>query len=132
MAIKTSRFYCALLASLASNSLGYSIIPQNNCGDGEIILIGDGFPKQTLNAPYQGSGDFHAWRVYLQTGSCAENGDGCSVIEGTFDSGGAWIDNSLIPPLAFSCVFLPFVFRAGFRLKSLSEGSPSAFPFNPE
>nr|BAF46900.1 glycopeptide [Phanerodontia chrysosporium] len=105
-----SRFF-ALIAASAVLLLGvaaeqHTVSFTNNCGFGTPLLKANGQTLSTGQTVTFG-GPLISAIAFLQTGSCGDNGEGCTLIETTLvnptsPGSGSSTDISLIPPHAFS------------------------------
>ncbi|KAF7300090.1 Glycopeptide [Mycena kentingensis (nom. inval.)] len=96
----------------------------NRCGFGTPTLIQGGTVLST-SAPFTRAGPIQGATAYLQTGKCAFNGAGCTVVDITLSNKGSVVDINLIPPQSFSVA-------TGFRFIPACDGSPGADWTSPE
>ncbi|EKM58954.1 uncharacterized protein PHACADRAFT_249086 [Phanerochaete carnosa HHB-10118-sp] len=105
-----SRIFTALVASAivfaGVNAESHTVTFVNNCGFGTPLLKANGQTLSTGGSVTFG-GSLISAIAFLQTGSCGDNGEGCTLIETTLvnptsPGSGSSTDISLIPPHSFS------------------------------
>jgi len=96
----------ALACTVGAQAESHIVIFTNKCGFGTPLLKANG---QTLSTggSFTSNGPLLAAIAFLQTGSCGDNGEGCTLIETTLRNptspgSGSSTDISLIPPHSFS------------------------------
>ncbi|KAI0321575.1 hypothetical protein OF83DRAFT_1168318 [Amylostereum chailletii] len=96
-------FSVLALGLAGANAETHTISFENSCGEGtpQLIINGanvlaNGELSFTSDGPISGA------VVFLQTGSCGVNGEGCLDVETALQTGQSTTDLSLIPPFAFS------------------------------
>ncbi|GJE97611.1 glycopeptide [Phanerochaete sordida] len=103
-AIATAALASAVFAGARAES--HTVHFVNNCGRGTPLLKAGGATLST-GGDYTSNGPLISAIAFLQTGSCGDNGEGCTLIETTLKNptspgSGSSTDISLIPPHAFS------------------------------
>ncbi|KAL5524148.1 hypothetical protein ACEPAG_8321 [Sanghuangporus baumii] len=110
----------SLLVAVGALAETHTITFENNCGSGTPQLVQNGNVLST-GAPFTSNGPLPAVIAFLQTGSCGQNAEGCTLVETTLQNpatagGGSSSDISLIPPHTFSVA-------SGFRYENGCDGT---------
>ncbi|KAF8585322.1 glycopeptide [Ramaria rubella] len=94
------------MSILSTRAESHTVTFTNNCGTGTPLLKANGETLST-GGSFTSNGPLVAAIAFLQTGSCGDNGEGCTLVETTLQNpttpgGGSSTDISLIPPHTFS------------------------------
>ncbi|KZP11418.1 hypothetical protein FIBSPDRAFT_962287 [Athelia psychrophila] len=83
-------------------SAQHSVSITNNCGTGTPYMNGPSTGLIAIPNGYSTAGDMTGWIIFLQTGACGAQGEGCLIVEGTLNGGYSDVDISRIPPNTFN------------------------------
>ncbi|KAL5506909.1 hypothetical protein ACEPAH_6365 [Sanghuangporus vaninii] len=115
----------SLLAATGALAESHTVTFENKCGKGTPQLLQNGKTLSTGGA-YTSGGPLISAISFLQTGSCGQNGEGCTLVETTLRNpttpgSGSSSDISLIPPHKFSVA-------SGFRYENGCDGKGADCP----
>ncbi|KAH9830058.1 glycopeptide [Rhodofomes roseus] len=95
--------FTAAIAFVRVHAETHTVSFVNKCVDGTPWLWGpNGALYTSTGASITFDGEAPGLISYLQTGSCGNNGEGCTLIEASLINGASSADISLIPPHEFS------------------------------
>lgn len=103
MSFKLTTFVLAVaLAFVQVNAESHTVTFNNKCGYGTPYLRASNGAVLSTGGSYTSNGALEGAIAYLQTGSCGNNGEGCTLVETTLQNGYSSSDISLISPHSFS------------------------------
>ncbi|KAL5506908.1 hypothetical protein ACEPAH_6364 [Sanghuangporus vaninii] len=110
----------SLLVATGALSETHTVTFENNCGKGTPQLVQNGNVVSS-GSPFTSNGPLVSAIAFLQTGSCGQNAEGCTLVETTLQNpttagSGSSSDISLISPHTFSVA-------SGFRYENGCDGT---------